>query len=53
VCFAPSSRQLQPVEEATRSIGQRFSVAKASTDEKLDASPSASAPYVSFRQLRT
>ena len=35
--FAPSARQLQQIEEAARSIGQRLIVAKASTDEGLDA----------------
>jgi putative ABC transport system substrate-binding protein len=35
--FAPSSRQLQQIEEAARSIGQRLVVAKASTDAELDA----------------
>jgi putative ABC transport system substrate-binding protein len=35
--FAPSARQLQQIEEAAHSIGQRLIVAKASTDEGLDA----------------
>ena len=35
--FAPSARQSQQIEEAARSIGQRLIVAKASTDEELDA----------------
>jgi len=35
--FAPSARQLQQIEEAARSIGQRLIVAKASTDEGLEA----------------
>ena len=35
--FAPASRQLQQVEEAARAIDQRIVVAKASTDEELDA----------------
>jgi len=35
--FAPSARQSQQIEEAARSIGQRLIVAKASTDEGLDA----------------
>ena len=35
--FAPSAHQSQQIEEAARSIGQRLIVAKASTDEELDA----------------
>ena len=35
--FAPSARQSQQIKEAARSIGQRLIVAKASTDEELDA----------------
>ena len=35
--FAPSARQLEQIEEAARSIGQRLVVAKASTDAELDA----------------
>jgi ABC-type uncharacterized transport system substrate-binding protein len=33
----PTSRQLQDIEEAARAIDQRIAVAKASTDEELDA----------------
>jgi putative tryptophan/tyrosine transport system substrate-binding protein len=33
----PASRQLQDIEEAARAINQRIAVAKASTDEELDA----------------
>ena len=35
--FPPAARQLQEIEEVARSIGQRIVVAKASTDEELDA----------------
>jgi ABC-type uncharacterized transport system substrate-binding protein len=35
--FAPSARQLEQIEEAARSIGQRLVVAKVSTDAELDA----------------
>jgi ABC-type uncharacterized transport system substrate-binding protein len=35
--FAPTARQLEQIEEAARSIGQRLVVAKASTDAELDA----------------
>jgi putative ABC transport system substrate-binding protein len=35
--FAPAARQLQQIEEAARSINQRILVAKASTDEELEA----------------
>jgi putative ABC transport system substrate-binding protein len=35
--FPPSARQLQQIEEAARSIGQRLIVARASADEELDA----------------
>ena len=35
--FPPAARQLQEIEEAARRIGQRIVVAKASTDEELDA----------------
>jgi ABC-type uncharacterized transport system substrate-binding protein len=35
--FAPSARQLQQIEEVARSTGQRIIIAKASTDEELEA----------------
>ena len=35
--FPPATRQLQQVEEAARSLGQQIVIAKASTDEELDA----------------
>jgi putative ABC transport system substrate-binding protein len=35
--FAPSAHQLEQIEEAARSIGQRLVVAKASADAELDA----------------
>jgi putative tryptophan/tyrosine transport system substrate-binding protein len=34
--FAPSARQLEQIDEAARSIGQRLVIAKASTDADLD-----------------
>jgi putative ABC transport system substrate-binding protein len=35
--FPPVARQLQQIEEAAHAVNQRFAVAKASTDEQLDA----------------
>jgi ABC-type uncharacterized transport system substrate-binding protein len=35
--FLPAALQLQQIEEAARSVGQRIVVARASTDEELDA----------------
>jgi putative ABC transport system substrate-binding protein len=35
--FAPSARQLQQIEEAARNTGQWIIIAKASTDEELEA----------------
>jgi putative tryptophan/tyrosine transport system substrate-binding protein len=35
--FPPAALQLQQIEEAARSVGQRIVVARASTDEELDA----------------
>jgi putative ABC transport system substrate-binding protein len=35
--FPPAARQQQQIEEAARSIGQRIVVARASTDEEMDA----------------
>ena len=35
--FSPAARQLQQLEEAAQAVGQRLTVAKASTDEELDA----------------
>ena len=35
--FAPAVRQARDIEEAARAIGQRIVVAKASTDEELEA----------------
>jgi ABC-type uncharacterized transport system substrate-binding protein len=35
--FPPAALQLQQIEEAARGVGQRVAVARASTDEELDA----------------
>ncbi len=35
--FRPATLQLQQIEEAARGVGQRIAVARASTDEELDA----------------
>jgi putative ABC transport system substrate-binding protein len=35
--FPPATLQLQQIEEAARGVGQRIAVARASTDEELDA----------------
>src|SRR5437899_8102540 len=35
--FPPAARQLQEIEEAARTIDQRIVVAKAATDEELEA----------------
>jgi ABC-type uncharacterized transport system substrate-binding protein len=35
--FGPATFQLQQIEEAARGVGQRIAVARASTDEELDA----------------
>jgi len=35
--FPPAAQQLREIEEAARTIGQRIVVAKASTDDELDA----------------
>jgi putative ABC transport system substrate-binding protein len=35
--FPPAARQLQELEQAARTIGQRIVITKASTDEELDA----------------